>query len=123
MKRRFGPVSRGWAITILCAGFVVTVCAIALSLATADEWCLWAAIPANLGLSVLLFVLFQLRLAALVRNLRKHPKSTDAYMVSVGQLQQFLEFLSTQRQLFSLHSPRISHRRGKIFIVAMEYQR
>src|SRR5439155_3320649 len=25
--------------------------------------------------------LFQLRLAALVRNLRKHPKSTDAYMV------------------------------------------
>jgi hypothetical protein len=62
-KRRFGPVSRGWAITILCAGFVVTVCAIALSLATADEWCLWAAIPANLGLSVLLFVLFQLRLA------------------------------------------------------------
>jgi hypothetical protein len=62
-KRRFGPVSRGWAITILCAGFVVTVCAIALSLATADEWCLWAAIPANLGLSVLLFALFQLRLA------------------------------------------------------------
>ena len=66
--------------------------------------------------------LFQLRLAALVRNLRKHPKSTDAYMVSVGQLQQFLEFLSIQRQVFSLHSPRISHGRGKIFVVAMEYQ-
>ena len=57
--RGFGPVSRGWAMVIICAGFLVTVCAVALSLATADEWWLWAAIPANLGLSVLLYALVQ----------------------------------------------------------------
>ena len=42
-------------MTMISAGFVVTVCAVALSLATADEWCLWATIPVNLGLSILLF--------------------------------------------------------------------
>ena len=47
-------------MAIICAGFLVTVCAVALSLATADEWWLWAVIPANLGLSVLLFALAQL---------------------------------------------------------------
>jgi hypothetical protein len=52
---RFEPVNRGWAMAIICAGFFVTVCAVSLSLATADEWYLWGAIPANLGLSVLLF--------------------------------------------------------------------
>jgi len=57
--RGFGPVSRGWAMVIICAGFLGTVCAVALSLATADEWWLWAAIPANLGLSVLLYALVQ----------------------------------------------------------------
>ena len=58
--RGFGPVSQGWAMVIICAGFLGTVCAVALSLATADEWWLWAAIPANLGLSVLLYALVQL---------------------------------------------------------------
>jgi len=57
--RGFGPVSQGWAMVIICAGFLGTVCAVALSLATADEWWLWAAIPANLGLSVLLYALVQ----------------------------------------------------------------
>ncbi|MGZ5881721.1 MAG: hypothetical protein ACXWJO_08165 [Xanthobacteraceae bacterium] len=57
--RGFGPVSQGWAMVIICAGFLGTVCAVALSLATADEWGLWAAIPANLGLSVLLYALVQ----------------------------------------------------------------
>jgi hypothetical protein len=60
-SRGFGRVSRGWAMAIICAGFFVTAGAVALSLATADEWWLWAAIPANLGLSVLLFALVQLR--------------------------------------------------------------
>jgi peptidoglycan/LPS O-acetylase OafA/YrhL len=59
-RRGFGPVSRGWAMAIICLGFLVTVCAVALSLATADEGWLWGAIPANLGLSVLLFALVQL---------------------------------------------------------------
>jgi hypothetical protein len=58
--RGFGPVSQGWAMVIICAGFLGTVCAVALSLATADEWWLWAVIPANLGLSVLLFALGRL---------------------------------------------------------------
>jgi len=58
-RRGFGPVSQGWAMVIICAGFLGTVCAVALSLATADEWWLWAAIPANLGLSVLLYALVQ----------------------------------------------------------------
>jgi hypothetical protein len=53
----FGPVSQGWARAIICAGFLVTLGTVALSLATADEWWLWVAIPANLGLSVLLFAL------------------------------------------------------------------
>jgi hypothetical protein len=57
---RFGSVNRWWAMAIICAGFPVTVCAVSLSLATADEWFLWAAIPANLGLSVLLFALGRL---------------------------------------------------------------
>ena len=56
----FRPVSRGWAMVIICAGFLGTVCAVALSLATADEWWLWAVVPANLGLSVLLFGFAQL---------------------------------------------------------------
>ena len=56
----FRPVSRGWAMVIICAGFLGTVCAVALSLATADEWWLWAVVPANLGLSVLLFAFAQL---------------------------------------------------------------
>jgi Na+/proline symporter len=55
--RRFGPVSRGWAMTIISAGFLVTVSAVALSLGTADEGWLWAATPVNLGLSILLFAL------------------------------------------------------------------
>jgi hypothetical protein len=55
--RGFGPVSQGWARTTICVGFLVTLGAVALSLATADEWWLWVAIPANLGLSVLLFAL------------------------------------------------------------------
>ncbi|MGZ3284266.1 MAG: hypothetical protein ACXU9A_16555, partial [Xanthobacteraceae bacterium] len=33
--RGFGPVSQGWAMVIICAGFLGTVCAVALSLATA----------------------------------------------------------------------------------------
>jgi hypothetical protein len=56
----FRPVSRGWAMMIICAGFLCTVCAVALSLTTADEWWLWAVVPANLGLSVLLFAFAQL---------------------------------------------------------------
>jgi Na+/proline symporter len=55
--RRFGPVSRGWAMTIISAGFLVTVSAVALSLGTADDGWLWAATPVNLGLSILLFAL------------------------------------------------------------------
>lgn len=55
--RGFGPVSQGRARAIICAGFLVTLVTIALSLATADEWWLWVAIPTNLGLSVLLFAL------------------------------------------------------------------
>jgi hypothetical protein len=53
----FGPVSQGWARAIICAGFLVTLVTVALSLATADEWWLWVTIPTNLGLSVLLFAL------------------------------------------------------------------
>ena len=57
----FRRVRRGWAMAIICTGFLVTVCAVALSLVAADEWWLWAAIPANLGLSALLFALVQRR--------------------------------------------------------------
>jgi hypothetical protein len=60
-SRGFGRVSRGWAMATICVGFLVTASAVALSLATADQWWLWAGIPANLGLSVLLFALAQLR--------------------------------------------------------------
>ena len=52
-SRGFGRVSRGWAMATICVGFLVTASAVALSLATADQWWLWAGIPANLGLSVL----------------------------------------------------------------------
>jgi hypothetical protein len=44
-SRGFGRVSRGWAMATICVGFLVTASAVALSLATADQWWLWAGDP------------------------------------------------------------------------------
>jgi peptidoglycan/LPS O-acetylase OafA/YrhL len=57
----YGAVSSGWALAILGIGTAVAVAGAIIYLATGNEPWLWAAAPACLGSSFLLFAIARLR--------------------------------------------------------------
>jgi hypothetical protein len=62
-SRYFGSVSPAWALGVIASGAAVAIGAVAVALATANEWWLWAAAPASLGAAMLLFALGRLQSA------------------------------------------------------------
>jgi hypothetical protein len=60
-SRGLAPVPAGWALIIIFSSFAIAIFAVTIYLITQDETCLWTAVPANLALALLLFVVAQLR--------------------------------------------------------------
>jgi hypothetical protein len=60
-SRGLAPVPAGWALIIIFSSFAIAIFAVTIYLITQDETCLWTAVPANLALALLLFVVAQLQ--------------------------------------------------------------
>jgi hypothetical protein len=58
---RTGAVAPGWALAAMASGVAGTACALAVHVATGAEAWLWAAVPACLGASLLVFAVACLR--------------------------------------------------------------